>query len=70
MEKEALGRSREYEHKHALPPNIRSSLVEANHELTAHLEDSTAAISEDGEEDLPAGTKTSMDLKGRQLKKS
>ena len=65
MEQEALGRSREYEHKHALPPNIRSSLFEANHELTTHLEDSTAVLSQEAEEDLPMEKKTSVDLKGK-----
>lgn len=63
MEQEALGRSREYEHKHALPPKIRDSLVEANHELTTHLEDSTV-VSQETEEDLPVERKTAIDLKG------
>ena len=49
----------------ALPPNIRSSLVEANHELTTHLEDSTAVLSQEAEEDLPMEKKTSVDLKGK-----
>lgn len=41
MEKEALGRSREFEQAHAMPSTIRKTIEESNEEMSHMLADAT-----------------------------
>lgn len=63
MEKEALGRSRDFEQAHAMPSTIRRSIAETNEEMSHMLEDATQNLGLAHAEVTPEHSSTDM-LKG------